>query len=296
MTTTEKDDIILMLEKKREELGGSQNKLAKYLGVAPATLTNIFRNMHNKVSDMMWKQIRRKVEQNGKKQLKLVDTPSYTKALDTLKDCHQNALWMWGCADSGHGKSRVTSAYAAENKNVFLIQIRSNWTLKKYLEVLTSVMGIYRQGARQEQLMEQVSDHLISIDNPMIIVDEANKCRNDILRWHIDLYNDVCGECAIFFASTWAMQTRIDEGLSKNTDGYEEFFSRIGKKLVPLINNDLDDYTLIADANGMTDAEEIKAAFELGAGDLRRLERVVHKTTKKREATEVQAAQEPAEA
>jgi hypothetical protein len=74
---------------------------------------------------------------------------------------------------------------------------------------------------------------------------------------------------------------RFDAGVRYNKKGFNELWSRIGRKCIPLKGVSQQDIVDICMANGVTDTHEIDRIIGECEGDLRRVQRRVHAYLKK---------------
>ena len=88
-------------------------------------------------------------------------------------------------------------------------------------------------------------------------------------------------ECGIVLLATNHLEKRIRKGVKLNKKGYNEIWSRLGRKCVELKGVDAADIAAICEANGVTQRVEVDAIIYNSESDLRRVKRKIHATTKK---------------
>ena len=135
-------------------------------------------------------------------------------------------------------------------------------------------------GSVSEQ-MDTIVEALNSADAPLIILDEADKLRDQVLYFFISLYNSLEGHCGIVLVATDYLKNRIERGVRLKKKGYEEIFSRIGRKFVQLQVINGEDITAVCKANGVVDPAEIQKIIAESESDLRRVKRAVWAAKKK---------------
>ena len=116
---------------------------------------------------------------------------------------------------------------------------------------------------------------------PIIILDEADKMSDVVLNSFITLYNDLQYSCAVVMIATEHLNKRFDKGVRYNKRGYNELWSRVGRKCIALRGVTQNDIAEICRQNGVQDAKIIDRIIGDCEGDLRRVERRVHAELKK---------------
>ena len=102
---------------------------------------------------------------------------------------------------------------------------------------------------------------------------EADKLSDQVLYFFISLYNQLEGQCGLVLCATSFLEKRITRGVRFNRRGYQEIYSRIGRKFVKLqVVND-EDIAAVCRANGVTSAADIGAIIKDADCDLRRVKR-----------------------
>jgi hypothetical protein len=92
----------------------------------------------------------------------------------------------------------------------------------------------------------------------------------------ITLYNNLEDHCGIVLCATNHLAKRIQRGRKLNKKGYNEIFSRKGRRFIELQGISTADVTAICMANGLTEAGKIREVMEECENDLRRVKRKVH--------------------
>jgi hypothetical protein len=122
------------------------------------------------------------------------------------------------------------------------------------------------------------------MQDPIIIMDEADKLSDQVMYFFITLYNQLEDHCAIVMVATDYLEKKIRKGLRLNKKGYKEIFSRIGRKFIMLKGVCINDITEVCMANGVTVKSDIKSVIEDCDNDLRRVKRRCHAIGKINEA------------
>lgn len=255
---------------------GSQNKAANSLkGISSATISQVLNNNWAMVSDEMWRNI---AAQTGYKENNWegVETRDYRLLSRLLADSQANANVFAITGDAGTGKSYTIRRFLQGNKNAHSVVCREYWNRKTFLIELLTSMGRDAAGLNVTELMHEVVRVLKMQENPVLIIDEADKLSDQVLYFFITLYNELEDQCGIVLIATDYLAKRIRRGLKLNKKGYKEIYSRIARKFIELQGPGSSDIAAICQANGITDRKLIKEVIDDAEGDLRRVKRKVH--------------------
>jgi len=275
ITLTEKLEIRDCLQRYCEQKG-SQNKAANTLnGVSSATISKLLNNEWDLINEVMWRSI---AAQIGVKQKSwnIVETRDFKTLSYIFKDAQENAMVMAVCGEAGSGKSLTARAFSESNKNVFLLSCNEYWNRKLFMHELLREMGKNSYGDTVGEMMQSIVSELKRTENPLIVMDEADKLSDQVLYFFITLYNQLEDHCGIILLATDHLEKKIRRGLRLNKKGYKEIYSRIGRKFIMLKGANITDITEICAANGLTEKTDIKTVIDDCENDLRRVKRKVH--------------------
>lgn len=273
MDTTKKEQVRTDLTALIKRMG-SQNKAANFLRIAPATLSQIMTGKWELISDEMWRALSSQVsKQSG---WVVVETRSFRALTDILEDAQEHALVFAVTSAAGSGKSATIKAYTESGRNVYWLSCNEFWNRKCFMQELLASMGKDSFGATVGEMMGEIVKSLKGTDNPLIILDEADKLSDQVLYFFISLYNQLEDACGIVMSATNHLEKRIMRGLRLNKKGYQEIYSRVGRKFIqlPLPNNT--DIAAVCMANGVDDKATLRSIQEDCDNDLRRVKRKVH--------------------
>lgn len=273
MRKNEKNAIVRSL---REFCGlkGSQNAAARSIGVSSATLSQMINGNWELITDEMWRTVATKTGYSRREWV-VVKTGGFETMTSILTDAKNKAMVVAVTGDAGSGKSESIKVFAKSNKNVFHLVCSEYWNRKNFMTELLSQLSITNYGYTVGEMMAEIISTIKRRENPLIILDEADKLSDQVLYFFISLYNHLEDSCGIILCATNYLAKRIRKGVNSNRKGYEEIFSRIGRKFVPMNCVTADDVEVVCKANGIEDdrvIDDIIARCEL---DLRRVKRLV---------------------
>ena len=286
MITNEEKEMIRVRLGEYCEMKGSQKRAATSLvGVSPATVTQIVTGKWELINEKMWRSI---AAQIGVKQTRwnIVETRNYRALSDIFSDAQENALVLAVCGEAGTGKSLTAAHYGAENPNVYVLACSEYWNRKTFLRELLRVMGKNPAGDTVGDMVDDVVMALNRRENPLIILDEADKLSDQVMFFFITFYNKLEDYCGIVLMATDYLEKKVRRGLRLNKKGYKEIYSRIGRRFVAMPGLSATDISDVCRANGVEGLREIDTVKKDCEGDLRRVKRKCHAFNRMRRQAE----------
>lgn len=259
---------------------GSQNKAANSLnGVSSATVSKVLAGDWDTISDEMWRTIASQIghETRG---WQIAETRAYKRMAFLLNNAKTDSLVMAITGDAGCGKTEAIKNYTAGNRNVYHLCCSEYWNRRTFMGKLLQCMGVDYTGSTVSDMMDDIIDNLKRKERPLIVLDEADKLTDQVFYFFISLYNQLEDHCGIILCATNYLEKRIKKGLRTKRKGYEEIYSRMGRKFVELQVINSEDVAAVCVANGVTDAKDINRIIDDSDCDLRRVKRAVWATVK----------------
>ncbi|WP_165026738.1 AAA family ATPase [Dysgonomonas sp. ZJ279] len=258
----------------------SQNKAANSLkDVSPSTVSNMLTEKHELIKDEMWRNVAAQIGCNNDS--KIVKTTVYNELYAILSDHQSDSGVSAIVSAAGSGKSVTSKQYVSENKNAYRIVCAEHWNRKTFMLELLEAMGCDPSGYTVNEMMREVSRVLKSKENPIIILDEADKLSDQVLYFFITLYNMLEDHCSIILLATNHMEKRILRGVALNKKGFNEIYSRIGRRFIKLSGNTYEDMANVAVSVGLTNVQHIEKVVDNSDGDLRRVDKLSKAIIKK---------------
>ncbi len=286
MITNEEKEMIRVRLGEYCEMKGSQKRAATSLvGVSPATVTQIVTGKWELINEKMWRNV---AAQIGVKQTRwnIVETRNYKALSEIFADAQENALVLAVCGEAGTGKSLTAAHYGAENPNVYVLACSEYWNRKTFLRELLRVMGKNPAGDTVGDMVDDVVMELKRRENPLIILDEADKLSDQVMFFFITFYNKLEDYCGIVLMATDYLEKKVRRGLRLNKKGYKEIYSRIGRRFVAMPGLSATDISDVCRANGVEGLREIDTVKKDCEGDLRRVKRKCHAFNRMRRQAE----------
>jgi len=269
-----------------------RNRLAKYCqrypsnnmaaaslkNISAATISNILNGKWNQISEDMWKRLESQLVKNEGWQI--FSTGAYQDMTLYLSYCQQHSSVMWVAAPAGIGKSTAAASYAALHRNVFRLTCAPDMTRSDFVHELAGQVGVRTNGMSIRAAFNEILRHVVTLNNPLLIFDEADKLADSVMFYFISIYNALEDRCGIVFLSTAAIKKRITNGVLRDKKGYDEIESRICRRYVDLTPVSAAEIEQICLANGLQEQAAIyrvKNDVKAYGNDLRRVKQSVNR-------------------
>lgn len=274
MTHTDKIQTVEALERMIAQKGSANQAAAGMPGVSSATISQMRNHKWELIADDMWRKVAAYVGVAATG-WNFAHTKNSEDLLKFFSDSQQFALVLAITGKAGAGKTESAKKYEAENKNAFLLSCNEYWDKRWFLRELLAKMGKEHSGMTLPEMMYKAVMLLKSLDEPIIILDEADKLADNVLLFFITLYNELEGHCGIVLMATHFLEKRIKRGVATEKKGYREIYSRVGLRFIELESTSFSDVKNVCEANGITDNDTIRAISKDCDGDVRRVRRLI---------------------
>jgi DNA transposition AAA+ family ATPase len=257
----------------------SQAKAAKALkDVSAGTISQLLNDKWDLIADRMWISIGKQVGfETG--DWKIVETYNYKLIRGILMDAKVRSRVHAITGGAGWGKDAAAKDFKTEIDDVYLINCNEYFNKKYFIAELLKKMGKNTDGTVAEMVERAVSS-LNKTFRPLIILNEVDKLKDETLHFFITLYNLCEDKCGIVIMATDQLEKRISRGLFLNRKGYQEIFSRVGRRFIELKKPSKTDVAAICTINGVTDPEAIMGIYNSCEGDLRRAKKLIQNADK----------------
>ena len=244
--------------------------------VSAATVSNILGGKWNLISEKMWQRLEAQLVRHEGWQI--FATTAYKDMTLYLGVAQEESRVMWIAAPAGIGKSTAAGSYAARSRNVFRLTCSSDMGKTDFVHELASIVGVRTGGMTIRAAFSEVLRHLVTLERPLLVFDEADKLADSVMYYFISIYNALEDRCGIVFLSTDAVRVRIRKGVLRGRKGYDELESRICRSYVDLSPVTAEEVRQICLVNGLQDPKGVSRVIsEAGQykNDLRRVKSVI---------------------
>ena len=229
----------------------SQNKAVNSLGISAGTISTILNGKFDPISDEMFLRVRSLVCPANPEEWAVCETTAYRELSVLLADAQANQNVSWVVGSAGIGKTTTAHEYAASHDNVFVISCSEDMRRGDFIREMARVIGIKLAQTSLREKLQAVTDELRILNRPLLIFDEGDKLMDTVFYYFISIYNALEGRCGIIFLSTEYIKRRMSIGLDYDKKGYDEIFSRIGRRFIDLTPATRHEVTAVCLANGL---------------------------------------------
>ena len=274
MTNIVKKQIVEELAFQSERL--SQAKMAYRLRVSTATVSQMLNGYWTHIASELWRKVM--INLRVDPHWKVVEDTSVQKLMTAyLGHVQARGLAVGISEQAGVGKSEAYRSYMRAHAAVIHVECKRYWSKKSYVRTLCGTAGLDGKGTTEE-LIERFIDHLKTLERPLLILDQADKLKDNQLDLFMDMYNELNGCCGFVLSGVLALKKRVLRGIQYDKLGYRELWSRIGSKFFDAFpETSYSDVRKICAANGVADEPDAREIYDLSEGDLRKVRREVEK-------------------
>jgi Uncharacterized ATPase, putative transposase len=232
ITTQTKERVIEALREKRENFYGSDARFAKSIGVNSAIWSRIKNGETEKVlSEGGWLTLARECEValSKDKKWQVAKTPVFEFIVAQLGMCQKKSLAAIFCDRANIGKTFAAKWYARNNPNVVYIDCSQDKSKQKLIKHIAKELGV-DWSRKYNDVYDDTVYCIKTIEEPMIILDEAGDLQYDAFLEIKALWNATEGTCGFYMIGANGLRKKIETKKSNNVVGYEEVFSRFGDR------------------------------------------------------------------
>lgn len=217
--------------KKSKDQQHTKVRHANSLGINPSIYSRMANGETNKVlSDGEWLRIglELQVDMNGLN-WQTADTATTSLITTQLHYCKQHKISAIFCDDKGIGKSYTAKQFRLQEANVCYVDCSLNHTKRGLIRAIAKGFGFDYQGKLGEVKASLVTN-IFTLDNPLIILDEAGDLSYEAWLEVKSLWNHLEGMCGFYMMGANGLKVKIDRHIQNYKVGYEEIFDRFGDR------------------------------------------------------------------
>lgn len=219
----EKSEIKAAINVYCQNNGISKNELATQLDISSSTLSNIETEKWENINQSMWLKIWNKVGRVS--EVKVFQTKDFKAVFDLCAFARANSLMCGLLADTGMGKTTALVQYS-QRKNTFYVSYDKTMKPRQFFAALLKEMGISFDG-NINVMVNRIADELITLDAPLIIIDEAGKITHTMILYLQVLKDKTHMACGYVLAGMPYFKSNLVKYANKQKEGYAEFLRRV---------------------------------------------------------------------
>lgn len=258
----------------------SDAKHAASLGISTSVYSAIKNGQTDRaLSDANWISVARRlgVSLRGEIEWKAAKTPTFEYITAQLEFCQQRGVSAILCDVPNIGKTFTAKHYVQSHRNAVYIDCSQVKTKLKLVRKIAGEFGVDSKG-RYADVYEDLVYYLRSIENPIIILDEAGDLQYEAFLELKALWNATERCCAWYMMGADGLKEKINRSIECKKVGYTEMLSRYGdrySKVTPDDGKEREQFLqsqarIVAKVNAPTGAD-IAAIVRKTKGGLRRV-------------------------
>lgn len=192
-------------------------------------------------------------------------------------DAKESSMWFAISNKAGSGKTKTMEDLFNRDASGTVVFIQAEeWSGRQFLIKLIekiigddSLKGAYKSIAQLTDIVVGYFNDM-SLERPVLLIDEADKLRPAALRTLIPIYNRTEHRLGVILSGTENLEKEIKQGVRLNKKGFDELESRFGRTYIHLKGATEQDIYTICEANGI----ELKEAQAQIWGDLEKVKKL----------------------
>lgn len=192
---------------------------------------------YNAINEVSWMILARHYNVLDESAWKTARTKAFVKIQAQLGACKKYGVWQMLCDRAGIGKSYAAVKYMQGNRNVFYIDCSEFPSKSDFIQCFAGQFGIEKTGS-YNKLWRDVTNELLLLDNPLLILDEFGDCADAVVTLMKGLYNKAnTGDRVLvgcYFIGADNLKKKMEDGKRSKKPSYAEFWSRLNEKIVSL--------------------------------------------------------------
>lgn len=257
---TNRNELIKHIELYKTKLG-SFAAVARKCEISDATLSTILAGKYGANEAQMLQKIAKKLDYRESNWKVVRTIGNYKKIEAVLKDAKNESMWFAISNKAGSGKTgAMEDLYNRDVTGTVVFIQAEEWSGRQFLmKLITRTLG---EGAiKGYKSMAQLTDMIVgyfnemSLERPVLLIDEADKLRPAALRTLIPIYNRTEHRLGLIMSGTENLEKEIKAGVRLHKKGFDELESRFGRTYIHLRGASEKEVYDICAANGVTQSE-----------------------------------------
>lgn len=192
----------------------------------------------NMLKDSTWLKIAMHFNLMGDNAWTTAETHTYLTMQAYLNTCKKHGVWRVLCDHASFGKTYASTIFAEKNKDsAFYINCSDCQSKSEFISELARQLGVAKRGTFN-QLWKDVTDELLLIEKPLLILDEFGDVHDGIITLLKALYNKAnMGDhnaIGVLHIGADNLQKRMADGRRLKKPSYAEYWSRFGDDILTL--------------------------------------------------------------
>ncbi|MDY3522008.1 ATP-binding protein [Riemerella anatipestifer] len=239
---------------------GSYSKVAQKCGISVGTLSTIMARKYGADESNMLGKIAAALDYKDSKWTIVRTIGNYRRIAQAVEDAKTEKMWFAVSNKAGSCKTvTLEDIYNQDTTGSVVLIQAEEWSARQFLmQLIAKTIGIVAlkgEYKTNSELLQMVADYFNEqvFNDPILLIDEADKLRPAALRLFIPLFNKTEDRLGVVISGTENLQKEIRQGVRLAKKGYDEIDSRIGRSYIELKGATEKEVYQICEANGITD-------------------------------------------
>lgn len=241
---------------------GSYSKLGEKIGVSDTTLSQLKSGKYGADDSQILRKIAMATDYKESDWVVVPAIRNYTRIANAFIDAKTESMWFAVSNKAGSGKTGTLEDIYNRDLSGSVIFIQAEeWSGRQFLMQIikktigeNNLKGKYKSNSELIQLIADFFNEK-QFENPVILIDEADKLKPAALRTLIPIYNKTEERLGLIVSGTDNLEKEIKSGVRLSKKGYDEIDSRFGRNFIHLDGITQSECSLICEANGVTEEE-----------------------------------------
>lgn len=258
----------------------SDAKHAASLGISSAIYSAVKNGQTERVlSEANWITIARKlgVSLRGEIEWKPARTATFDFITSQLELCQAGCISAILCDQPNIGKTFTARHYVKSHKNAIYVDCSQVKSKQKLIRFIAKEYGVSSNG-RYADVYDDLVYYLRSIENPLIVLDEAGDLQYEAFLELKALWNATERCCAWYMMGADGLKEKINRAVQYKKVGYTEMLSRYGDRYSKVTPDDgkervqfLNEQARVVAKVNAPEGSDISAIVRKSGGGLRRV-------------------------
>lgn len=226
-----KRKVVARLIEIRDNFGGSDAMFAKQWEMNGSVYSRLKSGeLAGLLKDSQWLNMGRELGINAnERKWNTAKTDVFKTIEEDVLFCKQYSKSRICVDDCGIGKTYTAKYLSRTLKNCFYVDASQGKTKRQFIKIVARAIGIDIND-KYENIKANVKYYLTTIQEPIVIIDEAGDLEYGAFMDLKELWNGTENACAWYLIGADGLRRKIERGINSRKVGYREMFSRLSER------------------------------------------------------------------
>lgn len=263
---------------------GSYSAVARKCNINVGALSSILSGKYGADEARMLQKIAKELNYKESQWVIVPSISNYRKVKAVYHDAKTESMWFMISNKAGSGKTGTMEDLYNQDTSGSVVFIQAEeWSGRQFLlKLIHQTVGEAATTGKGYQSVAQLTDIVanyfndMSLERPVLLIDEADKLKPAALRTLIPIFNRTEERLGVILSGTENLEKELKNGVRLRKKGYDELESRFGRTYIHLRGASEKEVFDICAANGVKDTMVQQTIW----GELRKEEKRTEVKTK----------------